>query len=41
LVDSLQNGTLNDDQQETVHALRTAILGLAEREATRAAEQQP
>jgi len=39
LVDSLQNGTLNDDQQETVHALRTAILDLAEREATRVAEQ--
>ena len=41
LVDSLQSGTLNDDQQETVHALRTAILGLAEREATRLAEHQP
>jgi integrase len=40
LVDSLQNGTLNDDQQETVHALRTAILGLAEREVTRVAEQR-
>ncbi len=32
LVDSLWNGTLNDGQRETVRALRTAILALAEQE---------
>ncbi len=31
LVDALREGTLNDRQQETVHALRAAILRLAER----------
>jgi integrase len=33
LVDSLQGGTLNMDQRETVHALRTGILALMEQEA--------
>ncbi len=32
LFDSLWNGTLNDGQRETVRALRTAILALAEQE---------
>ncbi len=30
LVDALQAGTLDDTQRETVHALRTGILALAE-----------
>jgi integrase len=33
LVDSLQAGTLNDAQRETVYALRTGLLALAERTA--------
>jgi hypothetical protein len=33
LVDSLFSGTLNDAQKETVQALRTGILALAEMEA--------
>ena len=32
LVDALQDGTLNEDQRETVHALRLGILTLVERE---------
>ena len=32
LVDSLFSGTLNDAQKETVQALRTGILALAEQE---------
>ena len=30
LVDSLRDGTLNDDQRDTLHALRAGILALAE-----------
>ena len=30
LVDALHDGTLNEDQRETVHALRLGILALAE-----------
>jgi len=32
LVDALREGTLNAQQQETVYALRTAILSLGERQ---------
>jgi hypothetical protein len=32
LVDALQDGTLNEEQRETVHALRLGILTLVERE---------
>jgi len=32
LVDALRDGTLNEDQRETVHALRLGILALAEQE---------
>jgi integrase/recombinase XerD len=32
LVDALHDGTLNEDQRETVHALRLGILALAEQE---------
>jgi hypothetical protein len=32
MVDSLSGDTLNENQQETVQTLRTAILGLAESE---------
>jgi hypothetical protein len=33
LVDALGNGTLNEDQRETVYALREGILALVEQEA--------
>jgi hypothetical protein len=32
LVDALHDGTLNEDQRETVHALRVGILALVEQE---------
>jgi hypothetical protein len=32
LVDALHDGTLNEDQRETVHALRLGILALVEQE---------
>ncbi|MBN1978753.1 MAG: hypothetical protein JW918_15250 [Anaerolineae bacterium] len=32
LVDALHDGTLNDTQRETVHALRVGILALVEQE---------
>jgi hypothetical protein len=32
LVDALHDGTLNETQRETVHALRLGILALAEQE---------
>jgi hypothetical protein len=32
LVDTLRDGTLNDTQRETLHALRAAILSLATQE---------
>jgi hypothetical protein len=31
-VDALHDGTLNEDQRETVHALRVGILALVEQE---------
>jgi hypothetical protein len=34
LVDALYAGTLNDAQRETVQALRTGILAMAEQETT-------
>jgi hypothetical protein len=32
LMDALHDGTLNEDQRETVHALRLGILALVEQE---------
>jgi hypothetical protein len=39
LVDALSDGTLNEDQRETVQALRVGILALAEQQATEVACQ--
>jgi integrase len=41
LVDALRSGTLNESQQETVHALRAGLVALAERTATTVDTDRP